>query len=177
MFFLQTDSANAFFRQIEFALPIEKSRLSFEDARKLAAAVVRVYADPVAALSSGKVRDRRFAAVALVARYRATRLAPGTTPQASEPLPADESRLILGTLAGMKWNDPAVDPDGVVSLPNAFRLLQLSEMDGWQPPQPKANEDPDEVMSKAVSDWFKNHSTGYRIQRHVARAIKTSGIR
>jgi hypothetical protein len=169
IFFLQADSANAWCRQIEDALPIEKSSLRFEDARKVVAAVVKVHADPVAALSADKARDRQFAAVALVARYRTGRPTPDAKTHVDEPIPAAESRLILGVLAGMKWNDPALDADGIISLPSAFRQLQLSEKDGWQQPQPKADENPDDVMGKAVAEWFKNHAAEYRIQRRIVR--------
>jgi hypothetical protein len=168
LFFLQADSANAWCRQIEDALPIDKSSFRFEDARKVVAAVFKVHADPLAALSADNARDRQFAAVALVARYRTGRPILDKT-YVDEPISAAESKRILGVLAGMKWNDPALDPDGVISLPSAFGQLQLLEKDGWQQPRPKANEDPGEVMGKAVAEWFKNHAAEYRIQRRVVR--------
>lgn len=169
IFFLQADSANAFYRQVEYGLPVGKLEPHFEDARKVVAALAKTYADPTAALRADKAPDRRFAAVALLARYRAVRPLFGTTTQVDEPIPADESKLILNVLAEMKWNDPPLDPAGVISLPSAFQMLGLSEKDGWRPPQPKANEDPNVATGKAVAEWLKNHSATYRIQRRVVQ--------
>ena len=177
IFFLQADLAYGFCRQIEYGLAIGKSDLQFENAQKLIAAVVKVYARPSAALSADNTVDRQFAAVALVARYRAGQLPLGARSQVEEPIPVDESRLILAALGGMKWTDPPLEPSGVMSLPNAFRQLQLSEKDGWREPQPKANEHPDEVIGKAVAEWFKDHSAKYRIQRHVVRETDARHVR
>jgi hypothetical protein len=178
IFFLQADPANAFCRQIEYALPISRLDFQFEDARKLIATLVKVYAAPTTALSADKLCDRRFAAVALVARYRAGRPTVGAkTAEADEPIPAEESRLILDILGGMKWSDQPLEPTGVMSLRSAFSQLQLSEKDGWLDFKPKENEDPDEAMGKAVADWFKNHAGKYRIQRRVVREIDAKPIR
>jgi hypothetical protein len=170
IFFLQADFTNAFCRQIEYALPIGKLDLHFENAKKAALAVVKVYADPNTALLADTARDRQFAAVALVARYRAGRPAFGTQTFVNEPISADQSKLIVEVLSEMKWNDPPLDPEGVMSLSTAFWQLQLTEKDGWLQPRPQANEDPNEVMSKAVAKWFKEHSATYRIQRLVVGA-------
>jgi hypothetical protein len=169
IFFLQADSAKGFCRQIEYALPIDKSSLQFENARKAVAAMVKVFADPDRTIRADKARDRQFAAVALVARYRASHPAFGTAKHVSESIPADQSKRILDALAEMKWDDPPLDPEGVMTLPHAFRQLQPTDKDGWQEPKPNANEDADEVEGKAVAQWFKDHSAKYRIERLVAQ--------
>ena len=163
IFFLQADPSADFYRQIEYALPVEKSSPNFESGRKSVVAVAKILADPQTALLADKARDRQFAAWTLVARYRAAPAWLDAAAQANEPIPADESALILETLSEMKWNDSSV------SLQDAFRRLQLTEKDGWQQPRPKANEDPDEIMSQAVAKWFRDHSGRYRLQRLVAK--------
>ena len=123
-----------------------------------------VFADPQTALLADKERDRHFAAWALVARYRTPRPYWDRAALANEPIPADQSKLILETLSEMKWNDNAA------RLQDAFWRLQPTEKDGWRPPQPKANEDPNELMSQAVAKWLKDHSGKYRLQRLVAKS-------
>jgi hypothetical protein len=177
IFFLQSDSAQAFCRQIEYGLPIAKLDHQFDNAQKLIATVVSVYADPIAALSTGKLTDRQFAALALVARYRTGRAPFGRWSQVDEPISTEESRRILDTLAGMKWTDPPLDAAGVMSLPSAFRQLQLTEKDGWREPQLLANDDPNAVLGKAVAVWLSDYAAKYRIQRRVFRETDSKPMR
>lgn len=128
-----------------------------------------MYADPHSALIAEKSRDRQFAAVALLARYRASRPYLEPNAHAREAISVDENKLILETLAEMKWNDPPLDPEGTMSLKHGFWHLQLTEKDGWKQPQPQANEDADEVMANAVAKWFKEHAEKHRIERLVAK--------
>lgn len=171
VFFLQSDSANGFYSQIHFGLPLAKSSLSFESERKAVVRMLKVLADPQTALLSDKAGDRQFAASALIARYRI--LGQHSQPAAlvNEPIPADESRLILQALSEMKWDD-VVDPRSAIGLQSAFRHLQLTEKDGWTQPQAKANEDQNAVLNKAVSSWLKDNAGKYRIQRLVVKQAK-----
>jgi hypothetical protein len=170
IFFLQTDPASDFSRQIQYGLPIGKQDLHVKGHTRTLRALVKMYADPHSALIAENARDRQFAALALLARYRASR--PHLDPNAHvrEPIPADESKWILDTLAQMKWTDPPLDAEGTVSLPHVFWQLQLTEKDGWKQPQPQANEDANEVMANAVAKWFKEHAGKYRIERLVAKS-------
>lgn len=127
-----------------------------------------MYADPQTALLGDKARDRQFAALALVARYRASRPHWESNALTRKPISVDESKLILEALAEMKWHDPPLDA-GAMSLPNVFWQLQLTEKDGWKQPQPRANEDANEVMAKAVAKWFKERAGNYRIEQLIAK--------
>ena len=169
IFFLERNPANDFYSQIEYSRPLAKSDLNYESERKAVIRLLNVYADPHQALLADKAADRQFAAIALVARYRAPRHYQNTNEFAGEPIPADESRLILETLAEMKWGDVPFDARGVFSLQNAFWQLQLTEKDGWKPPQPKANEDANEVMGKAAVKWIKENGGKYRMLRLVEK--------
>lgn len=169
IFFLHTDSKNALCRHIEYALPIGKWDIQFDNAVKAIAVLSKVYADPSAALMADKPRDRQFAAIALVARYRAAHPSFSAQSNIDEPIPVKQSQRILEALAEMKWSDPPLDAEGAMTLPNAFARLQLNDKDGWQPPQPQANDDSNELMSQAVATWLRDHAATYCIQRRVAK--------
>ena len=169
IFFLQYDPAADFSRHVQYGLPIGKLDLNVKGHTKTLRALVKVYADPHSALLAEKASDRQFAALALVARYRGSRPHLEPNAHAREPISADENKLILETLAEMKWNDPPLDAEATLSLPNVFWQLQLTEKDGWKQPQPQANEDANELMANSVSRWFKEHSGKYRIERLVAK--------
>jgi hypothetical protein len=163
------DPTSGFYRQVKYGLPIGKLDLNFETQSKALRPLVKVFADPQTALLAEKSRDRQFAALALVARYRASRPHLDLKANAGEPIPADQNKLILETLAELRWDNEPFDPEGTMSLRNVFWQLQLTEKHGWQQPQAKADENADEVMGKAVAKWFNVHSANYRIQRLAVR--------
>ncbi len=169
IFFLQAHPTADFYTQISYGLPLAKSDPNYETERKAIGRLLKIVADPHTALLAEKAADRQFAACALLARYRTSRPAALTT----EPIPADESKRILEILAEMKWSDPPLDANGVISLPNAFWSLQLTEKDGWQKPEPNQNQDANEVVGNAASKWIRENAGKYRIERLVAKPSET----
>jgi hypothetical protein len=115
----------------------------------------KVLVDPIGALKAKAAQDRYLAAAVLLARYR-TPPGPGAR---EELIGADESKRILEALAEGDWSgrDWRLDhPDGL------FRLLGLTEKDGWA--------DPGDFRQReaAAKRWIEKHAASYRIKRFAA---------
>lgn len=121
---------------------------------------VKLLADPMGALKGKNADDRFLTAAMLVARFRTQK--PGETK--SEPIDAEESKLILQALADADWTPkPGAGLGGLQMNPQAvFFRLNLTPADGWTPPK-DAKEIPD-----AAKQWLKDNTGKYRIERFVA---------
>jgi hypothetical protein len=121
----------------------------------------KLLADPMASLKAKEAGDRTRTAEMLVARYRLPRWA-APEPK-TEDVGAEESKLILQTLADADW-DVKGPPGPVVrqmSPMNSFFQLGLTEKDGWKQPQ-----DGKELQA-AAKKWLKDNADKYRIQKIV----------
>jgi hypothetical protein len=117
--------------------------------------------NPTASLKSKDAEDRLITAAMLVIRYRTP--APGTqTPPKTEPIAADESKLILQALASSDWSQrqalTQLSPQMVIG------RLNLTAKDGWMPP---AFKDYVKEFPPYAQKWLKEHEGSYRIQRFV----------
>jgi len=142
-----------------YADVIDKKAANFEKDVALAKKCAKLLADPKASLQSKDAGERSLAAGMLVMRYRAPFVPDGKT----EPIDADESKLILKALADGDWSKP-FSPD-TITPEAAFGRLNLTEKDGfvWKPgpaTPPTAYRD----LAKA---WLKEHADTYRIRRFV----------
>ena len=146
--------------------------MDFDNELKNIRKILKIFADPLTALRANKADDRQFAACALVLRYQAARWLAEPAALARESIGAEESKLILGALSEMKWGETPFDPEGVVTLKNAFEHLNLTEKEGWRPPQPKNGEDVNQLMTQAVSTWIKDNANKYRVPRLVAKPTR-----
>jgi hypothetical protein len=144
-----------------------------DEAKKDIAAVKKVLAavaDPMKALKADKPEDRAFAAEVLIAKYRSyPDLGGEADPQ---PIPADESKLILKGLAEGDWTKlDRTGPNGM----QAFYMLGLSEQDGWVPPKPvpaQPGRPPvnfNSVTKDAFVKWLAGPGQDYRVKRLVPR--------
>lgn len=113
--------------------------------------------DPKAGLTSKDADDRFLTAAMLVARYRSG--VPGAQAVKTEPIAADESKLILAALREADWGRQAGDR---LNPQQAFARLGLTPQDGWQQPQDFAK------YQAAAKEWLAKHADTYRIQRYVA---------
>jgi len=164
-FFLQRPTGTDFYLPVNMGYPLDKSDVSYPEQLTAVRKILKSVAQPIEALRAKEAADRQLAACALVMKYRT----PGTKPNpAFEAIPAEESKLILNALAEMKWGENPFDVNGALSLHSLFYQLRLTDKDGWVQPQQKENEDYNAIMSKAVTDWMKNKSSTYRMQRFVA---------
>jgi hypothetical protein len=132
--------------------------------------VLATIADPMTALKADKPEDRAFAAEVLIAKYRSyPDLGGEADPQ---PIPADESELILKGLAEGDWTKlDRTGPNGM----QAFYMLGLSEQDGWVPPKPvpaQPGRPPvnfNAVTKDAFVKWLAGPGQDYRVKRLVPR--------
>jgi hypothetical protein len=124
-----------------------------EQARKAA----KLLADPMPGLKSKDATERLETASMLIARYRVQRV-----PEAkSEPIDAEESRLILQALVDADWKKPVKFTEASPLM--AFGMLNLQPADGWNPGEFRnPNDYPD-----AAQKWLKENAKTFRIQRFV----------
>jgi hypothetical protein len=119
---------------------------------------VKLLNNPKAALQSKDEADRLLAAAMLIQKYRSQ------PTEKTEPIDAEESRLILKVLLDVKdWGnfDPLTRTNAVL----LFQRLGLTAQDGWNPPQNIKDYNRD--WSVAAQAWLKNNLATYRIQRFV----------
>ena len=121
-----------------------------------------VFADPPAALKADEADDRAFAAAALLTRYRQHRFGGATT---EEAIPAEESQAILAALAGADWTN-----GGAFAPPQVTQLLNLTKVNGYNPPQPKPGEDAAVLMRDEFKRWAANEGAKYAIKKLVPKA-------
>ncbi|MCI0456539.1 MAG: hypothetical protein L0Z62_06115, partial [Gemmataceae bacterium] len=96
-----------------------------EDARKYG----QLLDNPMEGLKAKDTEQRFLTAGLLVTRYRTNRAGQAKT----EPISAEESKLILTALAEANWDRP--QRFGELHPMNMFSQLGLTAKDGWQPPQ------------------------------------------
>jgi hypothetical protein len=120
----------------------------------------KLLADPKASLTSKAAQDRFLTAALLVHRYR--------TPhgrQQTEPIDAEESKLILQALAEADWSSTRAAP-GVPPLfagpPHlVLRKLGPTEKDGWKEPINVRE------LTPAAKKWLKDNVETFRIQKYI----------
>jgi hypothetical protein len=122
-----------------------------------------VVADPVKALKAEKAEDRSFAAVAVIFKNRSQ---VGDVEMKNEKMSAEESKLILQSLAEANW--AKADPTLPAPL-QAMYLLALTPEDGWNPPKAEPGKDFNEVMQAAFVKWLDGPGKDYRINKLVPK--------
>jgi hypothetical protein len=138
------------------ALPfVPKQSPTFEKDVALLKRCIKLMENPNDSLKAKEAEDRFLTAAMLLAKYRSRR----TQNDKSEPIDAEQSKLILQALAGADWTPPTdytqLSPQMVL-----FRL-PLTEKEGWTPPkEPKA-------LGTYAQQWLKEHAGTYRIERFV----------
>jgi hypothetical protein len=124
-----------------------------QDARHAA----KLLANPIAGLKSENAKDRLLTASLLLTKYRASRLGKTKT----EPIDAQESKLILKAILDADWTPPKGPIRfGEPNPQQLFYQLGLTDKDGWHPPHPQA-------VPNAMRAWLREHLDSYRIQRIV----------
>jgi hypothetical protein len=120
----------------------------------------QLLATPMKGLKAKDAEDRLTTAGMLINRYRTAK--PGMKfPYKTEAIDADESKLILTTLAEADFTKPRTFDK--ISPLMVFGQLQLTEKDGWKPPQFKTPQE----YPNAAKAWLKDNMETYRIQRIV----------
>jgi hypothetical protein len=133
--------------------------------------VARYLGDPVASLKARDMNERLRAAQTLLVYYRELYAPPIVDPKApQEEIPAEESRLILETIAAGEWAEwyPA---DGKprkgsprryeVSATTLFVMLKLNSGDRWESPRDAR------AYNAAAQKWLQENARTYRIKRYL----------
>lgn len=169
LFFLVKHPEAGFHVMPAMSLPVEAkgAKADIEATRK----VLAVAADPLKALKAEKADDRHAAALALLAKYRSyPEFAAGEVEE--QPIPAEESKLILKGLLDGDWGKFRRDQANALA---AFFSLGLSEADGFTPPNPEPGApgqppaDINALMKKAFEAWLKDRGKDYVVKQVVAK--------
>jgi hypothetical protein len=159
--FLVKHPTEDFYIGVNYYDVLDKKAGDFDKSLDEVKRCVKLLADPITSLKGQNAADRLLTAAMLIVRCRTSR--PGKTK--TEALDAEESKLILQTLADADWNSkPGPGPAflGFQMTPQAvFFRLGLTPQDGWT--QPK---DAKEIPASA-KQWLKDNAEKYRIQRFL----------
>jgi len=112
---------------------------------------------PIDGLKSKAAEDRLLTAGLLISRYRTQR----GDGQKTEQIDAEESKLILQTLAEADWQPKNVR-FGTMTAQALFFQLGLTPDDGWQQPKDFTK------LADEAKKWCKDNAGKYRIKRFVS---------
>jgi hypothetical protein len=140
---------------------VSKQSANFEKDSALIKRSAKIMEAPNNFLKAESAEDRFIAAAMLLNQYRGRRSIDAKT----EPIDADQSKLILKALATAEWPTAAdytkLNPRWVIA------RLGLTDKDGWNPPVKD---------QKAFADysqkWLTDHAETYRIQKFVVEKGK-----
>jgi hypothetical protein len=113
--------------------------------------------DPIAGFKSTKADDHRLTAALLLFRYRTPTVIYSGKPR-TQPIDAEQSRLILTALERLDWSEAAAASP--LAPLNLFLRLGLTADDGWTPPRLPRD------WPRAAQTWLREHKTTYRIRRY-----------
>jgi hypothetical protein len=123
--------------------------------------LVRLLAEPKKSLQARDPADRLDTAGMLVWRYRVQRY----DNQKTEPIDAEESKLILDVLAEVEWNWYPRDPQAVA----ANRVFEwLAPLEGMKAPAERENFEAN--FTRAAKEWLRANRERHRIQRYLPHA-------
>lgn len=159
-FFLKKHPAESFYvTQMYFDVLDKQTTPTFDKELAVVRQCAKLLKDPSASLKAGSADDRLFTAAMLVTRYR-TPPTGSAPPHKTEPIDAEQSKLILQALADADWSKAS--PQFRITPLATFYRLALKPEDGWTTPK-KFQEVPD-----AAKKWLRENAGKYRIERFVA---------
>lgn len=132
-----------------------------EDVRRLN----KVLEAPLEALKADNATNRFVAATMLVRRYRLSWLKDRKHPE--KAIDAEESKLLLKTLAEADWSDANEAIASTKYPPHPYRVfleLRVKKSDGYEPPV-----NPPDVRDtlRYTQTWLRDNQEKYRIQQFV----------
>ena len=146
---------------------MDKKSKTFEKDLKLVEHCMKLLDKPEDGLKSNDAAERFLTARLLIGKYRPNAGFAGIKNK-EEPIDADESKLILKTLAEGDWKPRPAAVGGAMEL-NAydlFLMLQVTKDDGFVPPKDFAKQ------AEAAKAWVKENMGKYRIKRIVPEEKK-----
>lgn len=157
-FFLRKHPDEPFYvAQAGWAVLPRRGAEEYARQRALVERCARLLAGPLAGLRSQDAADRLLTAALLIFRYRTARAVYRGEPR-TEPVDAEQSRLILSALAEGPW--PAREVNGPMGRLRLFLRLGLTEKDGWRPAAAKD-------VAGAARAWLRANAATYRIRRYA----------
>jgi hypothetical protein len=138
---------------------VEKKAPNFDKDLALVKRCAKLLEDPRAGLKAKDAEDRLMTAAMLLTRYRTPK--PGQINPKTEPIDAEENRLILQAIVSGDWSRKEF---GQLSPQLLIGRLGLTAKDGWNPPKFK---DYQKEFPAYAQKWLKDHLDTYRIQRFV----------
>jgi hypothetical protein len=147
--------------------PLDKKAADFDKQLDQVKKVVKTLDDPLNSLKAKDLADRQLAAHVLIQKYRMYPPNAGNKQPTQQDIPAEESKLILQTMAAMDWNK--FDPQGGPSVQNMFGMLGVQQgQHDFNPPkfQP-GQQDYAKVYGDYVMKWIKDNAEKYHIQKWV----------
>lgn len=162
-FFLVPHSSGDFFVPVPWATPLDVSTKAYAEQLAEVKKVTSVIADPLDALKSKDADARAFAVRILLNRYRSAPYGFGKGEIKQEPIPLEESKLILSAMAEMPW---VPDAKGNARS-SVWQQLNLTLADGFTAPLAAAGADANKLMDEATLKWLEANKEKYRVKRFV----------
>jgi hypothetical protein len=138
---------------------LNKNNQGFDKDLALLKRCAKIIKAPDTALKAKDAEERFLAAAMLLAKYRMRRSSNDKT----EPIKAEQSKLILKALASADWT-PSKDFTKLSPRMVLFKL-PLTKKDGWEPP---AGNDA-KAFAAYAQKWLNDHADTYRIEKFVAK--------
>ena len=146
---------------------IDKQSKTFEKDLKLVEQCMKLLDKPEDGLKSKDAAERFLTARLLINKYRPNAGFAGKSKEA--PIDAEESKLILTTLAEGDWKQKLAPPGGgaiELSAYDLFLMLHVTKDDGLSLPKDPAKQ------AEAAKAWVKDNVGKYRIKRIVLEEKK-----
>jgi hypothetical protein len=163
-FFLQKHHEGDFYVQIPNGNRLDSNQAKYDLELENVKKSIRVLEKPMEGLQAKESEDREFAANALLNIYKSRpRVIQGVLKEVE--IAKDESKLILETLSNME-NDPS-NANQLSTFMGLFSLLQLTDSDGWIPPQSNDQGNNNVLIKESFDKWFKANGEKYRLKKWV----------
>jgi len=160
-FFLSKHGTGDFYVPAMQLCFVSKANASFDMEVALIKRCTTILEDPNAALKGKNAENRFLAAAMLIVQYRTRRSQDDKT----EPVDAEQSKLILQALAAADWT-PTKEYTKLTPL-LVLNRLNLTMKDGFMP-----TSNAPEAYAAYAKQWVMEHIDTYRIQKFVAAKAK-----
>jgi hypothetical protein len=131
---------------------------NFKNDLEMVKRCVKLLEKPTAGLKAKDPSERLLTASLLISRYRTAKPTLNGKFE-TKPIDAEESKLILTTLAEADWTK--FDMKTQVNAQGLFFRLGVTDKDGWKPPMNF------QQFPAAAKEWLKKNASTYRVQRFV----------
>jgi hypothetical protein len=172
-FFLTRHHEGDFYILTGNGAPLEKKDENYEKLLSEVKKTAKILDEPVAALKAKDLNDRFQAAHVVLQRYQMNRTG---KPATREPIPAEESKLILATLAELPWQPKDATPRTGGELPpsrSALWYMVQQDMTGFKQPmfpvQRAGNEavDANKIWEEATTAYLKDNADKVKLKGYL----------